>query len=437
MRTVSLYFVNNWQFLVIMFVWLAVGMKLGPIVYPLILLTILLFKYKERYKELFISFFFLLILSDNLQHQMSFATTAKNFFIVLLAGILLFDSKNFVPFNRFFYPFIFFFIYIFLILIKSDIFITGLMKTTSYVLLFLIVPNFISKLYREQGPGFLKEIIYFGLLILIAGLVLIMFSPNAVFVATRFNGVFGNPNALGLFCVLLFLFTNVIYYYQKQLFQKHEIYIILGIIFISVILCGSRNSIFTIAIFYLFFQFFRFSPYLSAIFLASIIVGNILLTINIASIIQAIGLENYFRLESLEGGSGRKIAWDFAWEKIQDHFFFGKGFAYDTEMFNQNFQMLSLKGHMGGVHNSYLSFWLNTGIVGLILFFGAFVKKFFDASKLSFMAFPIMYAILFSITFESWMIGSLNPFTIIFLMIMTLLTTESFVRKKEDTVSIQ
>jgi hypothetical protein len=85
---------------------------------------------------------------------------------------------------------------------------------------------------------------------------------------------------------------------------------------------------------------------------------------------------------------------------------------------------LERMGHQGGVHNSYLSMWLNVGIVGLVIYLRSFLLLFFKSSKLAPISLAIMFSVLFSIMYESWLVGSLNPYTIVLLMIMTMVSEE-------------
>lgn len=78
-------------------------------------------------------------------------------------------------------------------------------------------------------------------------------------------------------------------------------------------------------------------------------------------------------------------------------------------------------GHQGAAHNMYLTFWLDTGLIGLILFLSGLLVTFFRASKRNKLAIPILYAILFSNNYESWLTASLNPFTIQLLFILSIL----------------
>ena len=161
---------------------------------------------------------------------------------------------------------------------------------------------------------------------------------------------------------------------------------------------------------------------------------------NFELIIRTLGLGEYFRIETLANGSGRDVAWSFAWEKIQDNFFLGKGFAYDEVLFYNisNSDSLSILGHQGNAHNSYLTIWLNTGIIGLFLFARGFLLAFFKGAKNTIISLPVMFAVLFSANFESWMAASLNPITIQLWIILALLISPVFNEdRKQKEIAVQ
>ena len=88
----------------------------------------------------------------------------------------------------------------------------------------------------------------------------------------------------------------------------------------------------------------------------------------------------------------------------------------------KNLDLLSLLGHQGGVHNSYLTLWFNAGIIGIIIFFRSFFLLFFKANRFVPVSFAIMFSVMFSVMYESWLMGSLNPYTIVLVMAMTITT---------------
>ncbi|HRH37379.1 MAG TPA: O-antigen ligase family protein, partial [Flavobacteriales bacterium] len=158
-----------------------------------------------------------------------------------------------------------------------------------------------------------------------------------------------------------------------------------------------------------------------------------LISSNLEPIILALGLQDYFRLGTLEDGSGRYFAWQFAWEHIQRFFVFGGGFANDETIMRKWRVFLEKQGHQGGVHNSYLSLWLDTGIVGLLIYLRSFFLVFIKASKLVPMSTAVLFSCLFSFMYESWLVGSLNPYTIVLLMTMTVVTEPEIANWKEES----
>jgi O-antigen ligase len=203
---------------------------------------------------------------------------------------------------------------------------------------------------------------------------------------------------------------------------------------LSLILAGSRTSIIAVFIFFVFARLFRLSPLFGFVaFLGTAILSELVAS-NIVDIIEAIGLSEFFRVETLEGGSGRQVAWALAWDTIQENLWFGRGFAFDEWLMSRNQEALNDLGHQGGVHNTYLQIWLNTGLVGLLFFLRAIILNVIKGAKKSKLAFPFLYLVLFSILPESWLAASLNPFSILFFVGLTLLIEESLA---SDSVSIE
>jgi hypothetical protein len=160
-----------------------------------------------------------------------------------------------------------------------------------------------------------------------------------------------------------------------------------------------------------------------------------IITDNLPLIVNALGLGSYLRVEHLEDGSGRLIAWQFGWEKIQENYLLGRGFSYEETLFDLNQKWLQSQGTLGGVHNTYLALWLNTGLIGLILYMFGLLSNFFKSITYNYLSLPTLFAFLFSCMFEAWFQGSLNPFTIMALACISLLHFRN-VEKKEDTLSV-
>jgi O-antigen ligase len=374
-----------------------------------------------------IGFLFVLILSDNLEPATAFAKQFKNIYILMLFLFFLLDRKNFQPLNRLFIYFIPFFIIAAFCLQYSPVLNISIQKLFSYLLLFIIIPNYLIRSYNIQGEYFFKNFMYFVLVILLVCYFIRFIDFDiAVSHGGRLRGIFGNPNGLGIFITVIFLLFNIITVYFPTLFYKQEKWIFYVIFIFLAYKTGSRNTLLSIILFLSLVRIFKISTFLGIIFFIIFTASAQLFLDNYNTIIIALGLEEVFRLDTLDQASGRLIAWQFAWENIQKSLFLGKGFAFDEYLMRSNFDYLSKLGHQGGVHNTYLIIWLNTGLIGILAYFRGFLLLFIKAAKNSHLAIPVMLSIMFSINFEPWLAASLNPFTIIFLMIITIMIDPIF-----------
>jgi len=414
------------QFLGIVLLWVIASFFLGPIGYALLPLTLLAMKGREQYPDLLMGFLIVLVLSDINKALWinNIFKNAKNIYVVLLTMFLFMERLRFAPFSKVFTIFLPFFIYSIFPLVYSSELATGIQKTLSYALLYLVVPNYVLYNFRKQGWHFFRNLIFFMTVILVAGLILRFISPGSTYIMGRFHGIFGNPNGIAIYCVLFFLLASILNSMNPDLFTWKERLFIFGMIFYSLILSGSRASLAATLLYVAFNRFFAYSPFLGFVVLLAVVGVSEVVSQNLALIVTALGVEDFFRLKTLEDGSGRYFAWQFAWEKIQDYIVFGGGFANDETIMRRHYDYLEKMGHQGGVHNSYLSMWFNFGLVGILIYFRSFFLLFIKASKQASMSLAAMFAILFSINYESWLVGSLNPYTIVLLMIMTVLSEE-------------
>jgi O-antigen ligase len=257
--------------------------------------------------------------------------------------------------------------------------------------------------------------------------------PWWVLLEGRFHGLFGNPNGLGIFCFLMFMLFSVALKLNKDLFSFRGKVVIYAVILWMLVAAGSRTAIVASALFFVFGRFFSLSPFIGFIVFLAFAASVQYAQQNLVTIVDALGLQKFFRVETLVDGSGRYFAWAFAWDKISNDgfFLFGGGFGNDEYVMRRNYDYLRSQGHDGGVHNSYLTLWFNTGIIGVLLYFYGFVSAFIVANKKAPIAFAVMFAVLFSTLYESWLTGSLNPYTIILIGILTMLTEDDIVFWKE------
>ena len=393
--------------------------------YFLVPIIFVLFMVKGYYKEVLLFFYVILVFSDN--PDLRFAKTIKPLLMIIFA-LFAIKNSNLLAGNKIFKSFAIFFSYTILLLLISPIFVKALQKNLSYILLFLTIPGYLTYLIDREGPKILLDMVNLSVLLMIIGLVLVPIFPNIVYShGGRLHGLLGNPNGLALMC----FFNFILFQLFKDTFSKMNILsrinniTIVTVIILTLILTGSRTSFLAVLIFIFFRQFSGISPSISlAIMFTIVLVYDYLFVLGL-SLIGQLGLGEQFRLEgsqSIENASGRTVAWRYAWEEIQKSIFFGRGWAYDEHwIFGPIQETLKLLNHQGGVHNVYLILWLNTGVVGLLIYLSSLIHLFFRAAKNSGLALPILFACLFVANFEPWLAASLNPFTIQFIICISVI----------------
>ncbi len=414
------------QLVALVVIWILSAWYLGPLAMAIIPITFILLRRNEDWSGLLLGMLIILMFSDIRKDipSMLVFKSVKNLLVVLLAGFFFLQRERFQPTAAIFSIFLPFFIYSVFPLVFSEDLATATQKTLSYALMFLIVPNYVLYSFRTLGWDFFRNLMFLITSLLIAGIALRFFDPNSAYVGGRFHGLFGNPNGLAIFCFLSFMLMGALGSIRQGLFKPSESLLIHAVLIYCIVISGSRASLAAVLIYLMIARFFAYSPFLGFVVMVASIGVIEVVTTNLATIITALGQEEYFRLHTLEQGSGRYFAWQFAWEKIQDYLVFGGGFANDETVMRSHYRFLERMGHQGGVHNSYLSLWFNVGIVGLMVYFRSFILIFIKASKTTSVAIAVLFATLFSINYESWLVGSLNPYTIMLLIIMTVISEE-------------
>ncbi|MFK8037214.1 MAG: O-antigen ligase family protein [Crocinitomicaceae bacterium] len=415
------------QFIALMVAIYILGILVPELIYMLFPVVLLLLGYKKYFFELLIISILFLILADYIpirgatRDSLKFAKDLKILAPLALFGFFIYHKESFTLDYRFIIPFIPFFIFATIALIYSIRIGVGIQKTASFIILYLTVPLYVLYLHKTYKSLFWNGLITFLVGILIIGLVLGAIVPDiGIHGSGRFKGALGNPNGVGIFSFLI----AVLYMLTKELklttFTNRERLIIVLAIFLSIVWCESRNAIMSITLFLVTARLVKINWLLAIIVVTSLIIFEDSLFDLIIVIIEFIGLESYFRVNTIEEGSGRVIAWAFAWQEIQKYFFLGGGFGHDENIMRQNYYWLERQGHNGGVHNSYLSMWFDTGILGVISYFFALLFNLLKNMNGNYLVFALIVATGFNINYESWLIGSLNPFTILLLIILSI-----------------
>jgi len=386
--------------------------------------TFILFLLKGFEREMLLGFFLMLILSDN--YFLHYPGIVKPLLLVLLGIYILLRSeiRNEAMLIKSFIPF---FIYTIMLWPLSDYLAIAVQKNAAYILLFFAIPPLFHHLYKRYDAKWIQWLVYFLFAVLIFNFLYRFLQPEAAYShGGRLKAFFGNPNGLGMFCFFSLLFFEVAKRYFKIECPKYFVYFFYGLAAVLLVQTSSRASMFSILIFYGFLFISRFSTLIAFFSVIVLIITSQFLVDPLVALLIDFGLGDTLRLntegaQSVAAGSGRLIAWNLAWEQIQANFFFGKAWGHEEELFHSPAVKVFLNAlnHEGGAHNVYLIFWMNTGLIGLLLFFGGFFSVFLRAIRKSELALPILIACLFLAFFEPWLAAALNPYTILLLMILT------------------
>lgn len=303
----------------------------------------------------------------------------------------------------------------------SPVPVTATIRTISYLLVIIVVYNFIYQhLIRTKGR-FIEDIIYFAAWVYLVGLVFSLLGFEFPWLGKRYKGVFGNPNGVGLFSLVIVpTITYYAFILRPKAFSKRQLAFFYSLAAISLLLANSRNGMATILIFLgLWFLFSRLAIIKWSFYLIGIPSIVLMLTyVSIVDILEWVGLAKALRASTIEDGSGRTLSWTFALGQIPKKLWLGGGFYYEQYVY-QNFvpKALRIFRAMHSTWNSYLTILLNTGVIGLTAYF-SFLWFNYRASMRSAFEAAVFLAMLFAAFYEGWLSSSLNSYTIYFLILM-------------------
>lgn len=414
---------NKETYLIALPIWVMVGRFASPALFVVVPITLLYFSFRGKGDQVVVLFATMLILAD---HQGLYLTGFMNqrmFGVIIMSLYSLYQMRlGYYKFSLLFLNLFPLLMVIMLAIIESPVKGTAFSKGLSFFLLYFVGFHFIAHSVRTQGTEIIRAITMNGLLVLSIGLIFIVLKPDLVFFGTyRFNGLFRNPNGLGVFSTMMLPFF---YYYIRQYSPPRFFrFVLYFLVLLSVVLCSSRNALMGTVTFFILTWGLNFSVWYRVIIFAGVLplVFLVIQTITVERIIIFMGAESYLRLNELESGSGRTHAWAFAVKQIAKKPIIGMGFGYEEHLFTCCMPYdLWKTGHQGGVHNSYLAIMLNVGAVGLVLFF-AFLGLVLVRIKDWKLLLPFLILYMFSAVFESWMVASLNAFHIYFVVMLVFL----------------
>ncbi len=358
----------------------------------------------------------------------TFSANTKVVYSVALGLLVLYDiSREKYHFNKIFIFLLPFFFASLFSLLNSPIKPTATLKTFSFFLTYFNALHYFF-FYLVRETEFKRHLYWYFITLLGAGFLMMFLVPLQAFFGTgvRFRGVFGNPNGLGLFGMICIIF--LMYYLALEKKSRMETFTVYSLAVLSVMFSGNKGNLFALFVFLgVFVLFNKKTRIWGIIMLFSVLMFLPLLDFEtVSAVVRLLGLQEQLRLQSIYTGSGRYVAWEWALEWVAREPLIGRGFSFEELLFDKYLPIfLTMTGHQGGVHNSYLVFLLNTGIVGLFLV-GIFFVKFFTAIPDRRYAVSLGVSFAVSIFFEGYGSSSLNYFAVLFVLLSVVLMADEF-----------
>lgn len=236
-------------------------------------------------------------------------------------------------------------------------------RSTTILLLYIVVFWVIWKYAYEQGPEKVIHIILNAMcVVFLIGLSLIFLSPIKPFMGGRFFGLMGNPNGLGILSALVLPISL----WQFLETKKNSALFLFLAILVSLLLSGARGPI-NATIFGLgYFIYIRSKKHTPAAFFSW--VSFILVFIWLIETSAKQLFKAYARVESLSILGGRMEAWKVAINLFLEKPIFGYGFGVEDKIFASKKVVFHV--HSGEyVHNSFLGISVQLGLLGFVIFF--------------------------------------------------------------------
>lgn len=271
-------------------------------------------------------------------------------------------------------------------------------KYLAFVLLLITLSNN----HYEKKDFYIASVIYSIVSIVLAILIILSFIYGYPHVDSVFEGdirfsigitgIYKNPNYIGAFINLCtFVLLYILFFSKVKLWYKVIILAFISLMVFAIILTGTRAAIITLvsSVFLLFLYNSRKKRFFIIKYLPFIVLV-------VLGFYYAEDLSEFF--DAFGSGRGgftsdvRSESWDFALKKLKGSLLFGYGI--------NSWNGIKTDSLLPGLHNNFLEFFLNQGIIGLILLlitmFSGWKKvkkedKFFVAILCFVNIFPLMF----------------------------------------------
>ena len=249
-----------------------------------------------------------------------------------------------------------------------------------------------------------RTVVHVGIIVAMVSVVVRYWDFELGHLDDRFRGIFGNPNELSHWWLSLAVLGLVA---SEKVSQPRTLFLI-AITLLFYFWSGTRGAVVAFLVslggwFVLSIPKSVFSQMFKVVLVGA---GMLMLTATSTDVIFDFLPERVVRVESLQQGGGRILAWEHALEQIQLYPWLGAGGAAEERYFNGNYSFFASQNHQGLSHNSWLAFAMNFGIPATLVLFWLLLSRLGLTHRSLFIvgALPLI----FSFTVEGWLTAPMS-----------------------------
>jgi len=344
-------------------------------------------------------------------------------FILLLGGLIgiIYVFRS-ILLKKLIIPLQFFLMLLFIIFSIGSTFYSinpsiTLNRSILFLMIYLLILGIYQRIEKKEDINYILSTIFYSVsFIIVLSIISLAFPARSWWwqSPSRFIGYFSEPNGMGSFLMISFPFLLWKFYFNAEGALKKIIPFMIIIIFLLLVLTGSRTSIITsvIGLSLWYFMIKKRTKLLIFGFITSLIIMLFLLIHPPESIMRGD--------DSITTTTGRDVIWGSAVIMIMKNPWLGYGYLVESKIW-QNQYWIALEdwitvSSQQPLHNGYLSIIVGNGIIGFILWVVIIITplyialrikdKYFIYHKALITVFVIM--VLITNFFESFLTGYLT-----------------------------
>jgi len=255
-----------------------------------------------------------------------------------------------------------------------------------------------------------------------------VFRPEGAELHGRFRGIFGNPNELSHWWLLVFVVVGIRGLRVGNAAYLAAVATTAALLFFT----GTRGALIGVVLSVLGYVLTRLQvrPAVGWGLLLFVSAWALAAPDTFLNPAKRWLPESLVREETVELGGGRLVAWEFGWSEVMKEPWVGHGGGYEERIYRAFEEELSLQNHQGFSHNSWLAFAINFGIPGGTLMMLALLYRLkLLGASLALIALP---PVLTSWAVEGWLTAPLSASSPLFFAVAGLAASGRGARKSQS-----